>query len=63
VTIWKTGTILLLLTQQLLPKTGSRRNALVSLEKKQMANEFARFQSTGLSRMGRDAGFKYQEGN
>jgi len=33
VTIWKTGTILLLLTQQLLPKTGSRRNALVSLEK------------------------------
>jgi len=33
VAIWKTGTILLLLTQQLLPKTGSRRNALVSLEK------------------------------
>ena len=33
VTIWKTGTILLLLTQQLLPKTGSRRNALVSMEK------------------------------
>jgi len=33
VTIWETGTILLLLTQQLLPETGSRRNALVSLEK------------------------------
>jgi len=29
----ETGTILLLLTQQLLHETGSRRNALVSLEK------------------------------
>jgi len=37
-----------LLTQQLLPKTGSRRNALVSLEKR-MATEFARSQSIGLS--------------
>jgi len=36
-----------LLTQQLLPKTGSRRNALVSLQKR-MATEFARSQSIGL---------------
>jgi len=63
VTIWKTGTILLLPTQQLLPKTESRRNALVSLEKKRMANEFARPQSIGLSCVGRDAGFKYREGS
>jgi len=45
---------LLLLTQQLLPRTGSRRNALVSLEK-WIANEFARSQSIGY-RVGRDAG-------
>jgi len=40
-----------------------KKKRLGFIGKKRMANEFARSQSTGLSCVWRDAGFKYREGS